>query len=154
RRSASVVWRMGGAGDKTILRPRTRSDESYKVSTGLTTTTCRGSIVMGAQVTMRSHLRTIVVLALAVGLIAWFLHNVDLRSVAADIVRARPEWIVLSLATMFVNLAIRALRWKYLLEPLAPTTFGSAFRATAVGFAASAVLPARAGELIRPYFLA
>lgn len=109
---------------------------------------------MGAQVTMRSHLRTIVVLALAVSLIAWFLHNVDLRSVAADIIRARPEWILLSLATMFVNLAIRALRWKYLLEPLAPTTFASAFRATAVGFAASTVLPARAGELIRPYFLA
>jgi len=55
---------------------------------------------------------------------------------------------------MFVNLSIRALRWKYLLEPLAPTTFASAFRATAVGFAASAVLPARAGEVIRPYFLA
>jgi len=70
---------------------------------------------------MRSHLRTIVVLALAVGLIAWFLHNVDLRRVAADIIRARPEWLILSLATMFVNLAIRALRWKYLLEPLAPT---------------------------------
>jgi uncharacterized protein (TIRG00374 family) len=55
---------------------------------------------------------------------------------------------------MYINLAIRALRWKYLLEPLAPTTFASAFRATAVGFAASTVLPARAGELIRPYFLA
>src|SRR6185295_18399981 len=137
RLSASVVWRMGEASDNTILRPTTRSSASYKVSVDLTTTTCRGSIVMGAQVAMRSHLRTIVVLALAVGLIAWFLHNVDLRSVAADIIRARPEWLILSLATMFVNLAIRALRWKYLLEPLAPTTFGSAFRATAVGFAAS-----------------
>jgi hypothetical protein len=30
----------------------------------------------------------------------------------------------------------------------------SSFRATAVGFAASSVLPARAGEVIRPYFLA
>jgi uncharacterized protein (TIRG00374 family) len=58
------------------------------------------------------------------------------------------------LTTMVLNLAIRSLRWKYLLEPLAPTTFASAFRATAVGFAASTVLPARAGEVIRPYFLA
>jgi hypothetical protein len=32
--------------------------------------------------------------------------------------------------------------------------FSSAFRATAVGFAASSILPARAGEVIRPYFLA
>ena len=53
---------------------------------------------------------------------------------------------------MFVNLAIRAWRWQYLLEPLGAPTFGNAFRATAVGFAASSVLPARAGEVIRPYF--
>src|SRR5712691_7187328 len=103
---------------------------------------------------MRSHVRTIVVLAVAVALVAVFLHNVDLWGVLNTIARARPEWLALSLLTMIVNLAIRALRWKYLLEPLAPTTFASAFRATAVGFAASSVLPARAGEVIRPYFLA
>src|SRR5262249_17361081 len=87
-------------------------------------------------------------------LIALFLHNVDLQRVAADIVRARPEWLAISLTTMFLNLAIRSVRWRYLLEPLGPTTFASAFRATAVGFAASSILPARAGEVIRPYFLA
>src|SRR3989454_7804382 len=103
---------------------------------------------------MRASVRTFVVLAIAVALIALFLHNVDLWRVLTDIARARPEWLALSLATMVVNLAIRALRWKYLLEPLAPTTFASAFRATAVGFAANSVLPARAGEVIRPYFLA
>src|SRR5882762_6145166 len=103
---------------------------------------------------MRAYVRTFVVLAIAVALIALFLHNVDLWRVLTDIARARPEWLALSLATMIVNLAIRALRWKYLLEPLGPTSFASAFRATAVGFAASTVLPARAGELIRPHFLA
>src|SRR6266404_6183207 len=103
---------------------------------------------------VRFHLRTIVVVAVAVALVALFLHNVDLQRVVADIVRARPEWLAISLATMFVNLAIRSLRWRYLLEPLGPTSFASAFRATAVGFAASSVLPARAGEVIRPCFLA
>jgi glycosyltransferase 2 family protein len=103
---------------------------------------------------MRSHVRTIVVLAIAVGLVALFLHNVDLWRVGAEIVRARPEWLALSLLTMVVNLAIRALRWQYLLEPLGHTSFANSFRATAVGFAASSVLPARAGEVIRPYFLA
>ena len=103
---------------------------------------------------MRSHVRTIVVLAIALALVVLFLSNVNLMGVLAAIARARPEWLALSLLTTFANLAIRALRWKYLLEPLGPTTFASAFRATAVGFAASAVLPARAGEVIRPYFLA
>lgn len=103
---------------------------------------------------MRPHLRTIVVLVLAVALVALFLRNVDLWLVAAEIRRARPEWLALSLATMVANLAIRALRWQYLLEPLGHVSFSLAFRATAVGFAASSVLPARAGEVIRPYFLA
>jgi hypothetical protein len=103
---------------------------------------------------MRSHARTIIVLALAAAFVALFLYKVDLLRVAVEIARARPEWLALSLATMFANLAIRAFRWQYLLEPLGHTTFGRAFRATAVGFAANSVLPARAGEVIRPYFLA
>ena len=103
---------------------------------------------------MRSHFRTIVVLAAAAGLVALFLRNVDFWQVLREIARARPEWLALSFASMFLNLALRAWRWQCLLEPLGRTSFGSAFRATAVGFAASTVLPARAGEFIRPYFLA
>src|SRR5260221_7043053 len=152
RRSASVVWRTGGASDNTVLCRRRVG--SYILPGRLTTTRCRGGIVVDAQAAMRSPIRTIVVLVLAAGLIALFLSNVDLRRVVSEIFRARPEWLALSLASMFVNLSIRALRWKYLLEPLGPTSFATAFRATAVGFAASSLLPARAGELIRPYFLA
>ncbi len=103
---------------------------------------------------MRSHVRTIVVFVLAAGLVALFLRNVDLGRVVANIAHARLDWLALSLLMTFVNLALRALRWQYLLEPLGRTTFANSFRATAVGFAASSVLPARAGEVIRPYFLA
>ena len=49
---------------------------------------------------------------------------------------------------------IRAERWQYLLGPLGPTRFRIVFRTTVIGFGASAVLPARAGEVIRPYLLA
>jgi len=103
---------------------------------------------------MRTQVRTAIVVALAAGLVALFLYNVDLWGVAAAIVHAHVPWLALSLATMFVNLAVRALRWQYLLEPLGQVSFASSFRATAVGFAATGVLPARAGEVIRPYFLA
>src|SRR5260221_13104903 len=102
---------------------------------------------------MRSHVRTIVVLAVALALITLFLYNVNLWGVLAAISRARPEWLGLSLATMFLNLAIRALRWEDLLEPLGQTTFVSAFRATAGGFAASAGVPAGGREGILPHFL-
>ena len=81
---------------------------------------------------MRSHLRTLIVLALAAALLGLVLYNVDLRGVAREIVHARFDWLMLSLLTMFANLAIRAWRWQYLLEPLGPTSFANAFRATAV----------------------
>lgn len=103
---------------------------------------------------MRHTLRTLAVVALAVGLLALFLRNVDVRGVLGEVIRARPEWLALALITMPVNLALRAWRWQYLLAPLGGASFDHVFRATAIGFAASSVLPARAGEVIRPYFLA
>ena len=104
---------------------------------------------------MRSHFRTIAVLALAALLMALFLRNVDLRGVVGQIVRARPEWLLLSLvATMSVNLPMRAWRWQYLLEPLGSAHLATPFARPRSGFAASSLLPARAGEVIRPYFLA
>jgi glycosyltransferase 2 family protein len=103
---------------------------------------------------MRSPIRTVIVLALAAALVAVFLRNVDLRHVAGEIVRARVSWLGVSFVTAILSLVIRALRWQYLLEPLGHASFANSFRATAVGFAASSILPARAGEVIRPYFLA
>jgi len=102
---------------------------------------------------MRTHLRAVIVLAVGAALLALFLYNVDLRAVASEIVHAHVGWLALSVLTMLVNLAIRSWRWQYLLEPLGRPSFASSFRATSVGFAASTVLPARAGEVIRPYFL-
>ena len=49
---------------------------------------------------------------------------------------------------------MRALRWVWILRPLGRVPFFPAFRATAVGFAANTVLPARAGEVLRPALLA
>lgn len=102
---------------------------------------------------MRSSVRTILVIAAALALVALFFRNVDLGAVRADIAHARPAWLALSLSAFFLIIAIRARRWQFLLRPLGDASFANAFRAVAVGFAASTVLPARAGELIRPYFL-
>ncbi len=102
---------------------------------------------------MRSPLRAVLILVVGAALLALFLRNVDLRGVASQIAHADPAWLAFSLSTMVVNLAVRAWRWQYLLEPLGHVSFGSSFRATSVGFAASNLLPLRAGEVIRPYFL-
>ena len=103
---------------------------------------------------LRNIIRTVIVIGLAVGLIAVFLRNADLDRVWSAVAAARADFLVLSLALMALTFVIRAERWQYLLGPLGPTTFRNVFRTTVIGFAASAVLPARAGEVIRPYLLA
>ena len=103
---------------------------------------------------MRNVIRTVVVIALAIGLLAVFLRNADLSQVWAAVTKARTDLLLLSLALTCGTFVVRAERWQYLLGPLGKTRFSTVFRATVIGFAASAVLPARAGEVIRPYLLA
>lgn len=91
---------------------------------------------------------------LAIGLLAFFVRNADFAQVGAAVRKARPELLAFAIGLTLVVYVVRTVRWQYLLEPLGKTHFGAAFRATCLGFAASAVLPARAGEVLRPYLLA
>jgi uncharacterized protein (TIRG00374 family) len=103
---------------------------------------------------MRTHLRTLIVFGLAVALLAVFLRGANLATVWAELTHGRLDLLALSLVTTMLTYALRALRWQYLLAGLGPTRFTVAFRATVIGFAASFLLPARAGEFLRPYLLA
>ena len=103
---------------------------------------------------MRSRVRTVLIFLLTLGLLAFFFRNADMAGVWAETRRADPVPLVLALIATGLMYALRALRWQYLLAPIGHTRFGTAFRATVIGFAASFLLPARAGEVIRPYLLA
>jgi len=103
---------------------------------------------------LRNVLRVGVILGLAVGLLFLFLRNADLDKVLTSVRAARVDYLLASVALTCVTYLIRAERWQYLLAPLGPTRFLNVLRTTVIGFAASAVLPARAGEVIRPYLLA
>lgn len=103
---------------------------------------------------MRTHIRTAVVLALAVGLLAWFLRHANLADVWAEIRQGDRRLLAAALLVQVATWIFRAIRWRYLLRPLGAVRFGAVFEATMIGFAAITLLPARAGELIRPYVLA
>jgi len=103
---------------------------------------------------LRTALRTILISGLAVGLVAVFLRNADLSRVWDTMRAARWDLLVVATLLTLVTFLIRAERWQHLLSPLGPTRFRVSFRTTMIGFAASAVLPARAGEVLRPYLLA
>jgi uncharacterized protein (TIRG00374 family) len=103
---------------------------------------------------MRRRVRPVLIFLLTLGLLAFSLRNANLQGVWAETRRADAIPLAAALLATLSTYAVRALRWQYLLAPLGKTRFTTAFRATVIGFAASFLLPARAGEVIRPYVLA
>jgi glycosyltransferase 2 family protein len=103
---------------------------------------------------MPLRVRTVLILLLTFGLLWFFFRNADMVQVWAEIRRARPGLLLGAVLVTGLTYALRALRWQYVLSPLGETHFSNAFRATVIGFAATFLLPARAGEVIRPVLLA
>ena len=91
---------------------------------------------------------------LAIALFAWFLRHANLADVWVQVRGARVDLLILGFGAVVLTYVIRAYRWQFLLRPIGPTRFRVAFRTTVIGFAALGLLPARAGDVLRPYLLA
>ncbi len=91
-------------------------------------------------------------LFLSVALLWWTLHDVALSEVWSQIrnVRLAPFLGMVVLAT--ATFPLRTVRWRYILRLEGSTLpFVPLWHATAIGFMANNLLPARAGELARAY---
>jgi uncharacterized protein (TIRG00374 family) len=89
-------------------------------------------------------------IALAAALLALFLYNVDLGQVGQTLAAADLWLITASTAVCLLAYWLRTLRWQLILRSAGTTRHSSALIAIAVGYAAMALLPARAGDLVRP----
>ena len=99
-------------------------------------------------------MRTVVVLLLAIALFVWFLSQANLGEVWRHIREARLGLLAAALACGGLSFWVRAVRWQHMLAPIGPTRFRTVFRSTVIGFAALGLLPARAGDVLRPYLVA
>jgi uncharacterized protein (TIRG00374 family) len=90
---------------------------------------------------------------LAIALVVWFLRDANLGLVWSHVRSARIDLLIVALVFVALTLWIRAVRWQYLLAPIGRTRFRTVFRAGVIGFAALAILPARVGDLLRPYLV-
>jgi uncharacterized protein (TIRG00374 family) len=99
-------------------------------------------------------LRTVAVSLLALALVVWLLRHANLGEVWLEIRTADRGLLALGTALFAPMMLIRAVRWRYLMRPIGPVRIRTAWRTTMIGFAASNVLPARVGEVLRPYLLA
>jgi uncharacterized protein (TIRG00374 family) len=100
------------------------------------------------------RVRTIIVSVLAIALFAWFLRHANLADVWVQVRRARVDLLIAGFFAVILTYVLRAYRWQFLLHPIGGSRFRTAFRTTIIGFAALGVLPARAGDVLRPYLLA
>jgi uncharacterized protein (TIRG00374 family) len=94
------------------------------------------------------------VAVLTAALLWLFFRDLDVREVWVAIKRANPGLIALAVAIMMLTYVLRAWRWQMLLAPIGQARFRTAFRTTVIGFTATFLLPARVGEVLRPYLLA
>lgn len=103
---------------------------------------------------MRPWLRSLVLAVLTLALVGVFLRQADLTEVWRVVRTAQPALVAAGITCLFGTYALRAVRWRVMLAPLGATSFATAFNATVIGFAASFLLPARAGDVLRPWLLA
>src|ERR687887_616692 len=103
---------------------------------------------------MRPRVRTTVILLLTIGLLAFFFRGVNPAEVWEKTRAADGRLLIAGVFVTLMTYALRAFRWQYLLAQIGPTRFSVAFQTTVIGFAASFLLPARAGEVLRPCLLA
>ena len=103
---------------------------------------------------MRPRVRTVLILLLTIGLLAFFFRKADPAEVWAETRRADPALLIYGVIVTLLTYAVRAWRWQSLLAPIGPTHYAVAFRTTVIGFAANALIPGRVGEVLRPYLLA
>jgi hypothetical protein len=94
---------------------------------------------------------------LGVVLSAFFLflafRNIDFDRLWLALRGANYLWLMPVVFVTWLNIVIRSARWLQLLQPLKKVSFYNSFLATSLGFMALFLLPARIGEIIRPYFL-
>ena len=103
---------------------------------------------------LRLRWHTLFIAALTLGLLWLFFRNIDLHATWTAITRARPGLIFAAAAVTLMTYIVRAWRWQALLKPIGHARFRTAFRTTVIGFTATFLLPARIGEILRPYLLA
>lgn len=97
-------------------------------------------------------LRVLAIAAIAVAL-WWFVRSID-RKALADALRGAKLWPLVLAATLnFVCLFGKAVCWRILFAPRHRVSVIRLFRYTIASFAASAIAPARAGEVLRVWTL-
>jgi len=103
----------------------------------------------------RGLMRIKVIAGIAISaLLVWLsVRGIDFRGVIDGFRVIRPGYVVAALAAMTLMQVLRSIRWGLILRPIGKVDQLSLFSVTSVGFLAIIAIPARLGELARPYLI-
>jgi hypothetical protein len=97
--------------------------------------------------------KIIVGLMLSALLVYLSIRGIDFQGVADGFRNIRYGYVLPAIALLFLMQVLRSVRWGLILSPLAKIDQLSLFSVTSVGFLAIVAIPARLGELARPYLI-
>ena len=97
--------------------------------------------------------RLIIIAILTVALLYLFFRNANFEGVADVIASVDPLWLAIALLINATALVLRTMRWRIIVRPTDPPPFSDTFFANSIGFMSSAILPVRAGDLVRSALL-
>jgi uncharacterized protein (TIRG00374 family) len=101
---------------------------------------------------LKKYIKFIVLIAITVLIVWYFVRNLDWSEVGISLREADPWWLAGATAIICVGYFLRAVRWQQLLKPLTESSLREVFATTTVGFTALFIV-GRAGEIVRPMWL-
>jgi uncharacterized protein (TIRG00374 family) len=81
------------------------------------------------------------------------IRKVDFAQMAQAFTTANYWYFVPAVSILFFSHLLRALRWRFLLDPIERLSIGSLFSALVIGYMANLLVPAHLGEILRAYVL-
>ncbi|MGP8153097.1 MAG: lysylphosphatidylglycerol synthase transmembrane domain-containing protein [Smithella sp.] len=90
---------------------------------------------------------------ISVVLIYLSVRGINLQDVLSDLKKIQLSYVILFIILIILMQYLRSYRWGVILQPMEKIDQISLFSVTSVGFLAIAAIPARIGELARPYLI-
>lgn len=102
---------------------------------------------------MNRSARIAIVCAVGVVLLVLALRGVDPARVRVLVAGVKPGWVAAALAIYVSAYVLRALRWRLILRPVARVRVSESFFMLMAGYFVNYVVPVRAGEVAKAFFL-
>ena len=102
---------------------------------------------------MTRRTKTVVAFVAGLVLLALALWGIDLGEMRAHISRASAAWLVAASLLYVAAYVARSLRWRLILSPVKRVTVGESFSMLMAGYFLNYVIPIRAGEVAKSFFL-